>query len=108
MPRAPKLTDYNEREFKLSREFLKDALESVVKQKFTMHANGVWLENVADKSTVNTYLVQPPHPQTGMVKFSLDRGWNPLFGKAAEEQAVIWLVLHDPHANRVKRLAAKR
>lgn len=95
---AAKLTEYNEAECKLSREFLENALESFTKQKVIRHANGVWLENPANKTTYNTCLIPPPHAQSGMIKFFLDKGGNPLYGLGG---AVTWLLLHEAHANKV-------
>ena len=98
MARAPKLQDYDAREARMSRDYLKGALAGHVGGKLDDDANGIWLVNPASKATYNLCLVQPPDHQLGMVRLSLDRRTgDPIHGKAGSA----WLALHEPVSNRV-------
>lgn len=103
MARAAALTNYlAPEEFTLSREYLQEALEPVVKAKLTRHANGVWLVNPISKAIYVTYLISPPHPQTGMVRIEMDCEGYPYCGRVSESnETPTWLVLHEPRLNKV-------
>ena len=95
MPRAPKIGPTDTQEFALSREYLQGALEPIVKSKLETHANGQWLVNKASNQTYAVYLVDKPHPQTGMVKVTFGLPgmiWN---------GELKWLILHDATSNKV-------
>ena len=95
MARAPKLTQIDEREVRLSREYLKTALEPLVKAK--LEQDGLLLRNPVSGATFNVYTVGAAEAQTGMVKVTFGPDGTPLHG----QKGASWLVLHDPHANRV-------
>jgi hypothetical protein len=82
----------------MSREYLKGALTPVVGAKLDDAGNGSWLVNASSGKTYNTYLVGKPDPQLGMVRVTLSASTaDPLYGKAG----ATWLVLHNPHLNKV-------
>ncbi len=88
----------------MSRLYLADSLPEVTKAKLVPHANGAWLTNTINNTNYNTYLIAPPHPQTGMVRLLMSKAGDPLCGRGvalASEGTLSWLVLHDPTQNKV-------
>ena len=87
MARAGKLDNFNEQETLLSRQYLAEAIEGVLKTKLKLADDRRGLVNPLSGATYDTALVGKPDPQLGMVRVRLAaRGesrhfrvihWNP-------------------------------